>query len=155
MQDIYTRYLRGWAMGLEFGHHNPRAATQITFAARPALNEVFADKAIAVESMWELANVFRGDWPNREGWGWHNPESWELFLQTTFDIGQLSEELSTDRVLTNDFVAGANDFDREQVIADATGYELNDEFAALTDPPGTGTEGAIIPPGGMDATPTA
>lgn len=155
MQDIYTRYLRGWAMGLEFGHYNPRAATQITMAARPALNEVFEDKAIAVESMWELANVFRGDWPSREGWGWHSVESWELFLQTTFDIDQLTELINADAILTNDFVAGANDFDHDQVIADATGYELDDEFSGLADPPGTGTEGAIIAPAGMDATPTA
>ena len=31
----------------------------------PALNEVFEDKQIAVESMWQLAEVFRGDWATR------------------------------------------------------------------------------------------
>ncbi|MDQ3411514.1 MAG: ABC transporter substrate-binding protein [Chloroflexota bacterium] len=153
MHDIYSRYLRGWAMGLEFGHHNPLAATQITVEARPALNEVFPDKAVAVESMWELANVFRGDWPAREGWGWHSVDAWNLFLETTFDIGQLTEAISADAILTNNFIAAANDFDHDQVIADAVGYELNEEFAGLSEPEGTGTDGAIIQPGGMDATP--
>jgi NitT/TauT family transport system substrate-binding protein len=155
MADIYTRYLRGWAMGMEFGHYNPRAATEITFEARPALSEVFPDKAIAVESMWELANVYRGDWPTREGWGWHSLESWETFLKTTFEIGQLTEEISADSIVTNSFVAGANDFDHDEVIAAATDYPLSEEFAALADPPGTAAEGAIMLPGGMDATPTS
>ena len=69
LADIYGRYFRGWAQGLEFGYHNPVAATQITFEAQPALNEVFEDKQIAVESMWQLAEVFRGDWAEREGLG--------------------------------------------------------------------------------------
>lgn len=155
MTDIYTRYLRGWAMGMEFGHHNPRAATEITFAARPALAEVFPDKAIAVQSMWELANVYRGDWLTRMGWGWHSIESWETFLQTTFEIGQLSEEIGAESIVSNNYVEAANDFDHEAVIAAATGYELSEEFAVLSDPPGTGAEGAIMLPGGMDATPAS
>ncbi len=155
MTDIYTRYLRGWAMGMEFGHYNPRAATEITFEARPALTEVFPDKSIAVTSMWELANVYRGDWPTRQGWGWHSLESWETFLQTTFEIGQLSEEISADSIVSNKYIEAANDFNHEEVIAAATGYELSEEFAALADPPGTGAEGAIMLPGGMDATPTS
>ena len=72
LADIYGRYFRGWAQGLEFGYYNPVGATQITFEALPALNEVFEDKQIAVESMWQLADVFRGNWEEREGWGWHS-----------------------------------------------------------------------------------
>ncbi|MBA3338101.1 MAG: ABC transporter substrate-binding protein, partial [Chloroflexia bacterium] len=33
LTELYTNYLRGWAMGLEFGYLNPRAATQITMNA--------------------------------------------------------------------------------------------------------------------------
>jgi NitT/TauT family transport system substrate-binding protein len=146
LADIYGRYFRGWAQGLEFGYHNPVAATQITFEALPALNEVFADnpdsdvpgKQIAVESMWQLADVFRGDWATREGWGWHSDEAWNLFLQTTFDIGQLTKELTAADVLTNDWVAAGNDFDHEAVKAAATGYELTEDFASLTQPEGAG-----------------
>ena len=146
MADIYGRYFRGWAQGLEFGYHNPVAATQITFEALPPLNEVFADnpdsdvpgKQIAVESMWQLADVFRGDWATREGWGWHSEEAWNLFLKTTFDIGQLTKELTATDVLTNDWVAAGNDFDHEAVKAAATGYELTEDFASLTQPEGAG-----------------
>ena len=45
LADTYTKYLRGWAMGLEFGHQNPRAATQITMEARPKVKEAFPDSA--------------------------------------------------------------------------------------------------------------
>ena len=63
LADIYGRYFRGWAMGLEFGYHNPAPRPRSRWrAASPALNEVFEDKQIAVESMWQLAEVFRGDW---------------------------------------------------------------------------------------------
>ena len=58
-----------------------------------ALNDTFKDKNVAVESMWELATAFRGDWENREGWGWHNLEDWDLFLTTIRDIGQLTRTL--------------------------------------------------------------
>ncbi|MEZ4561534.1 MAG: ABC transporter substrate-binding protein [Thermomicrobiales bacterium] len=139
LADIYTRYFRAWAQGLEFGWYNPVAATQITFEALPALNEVFEDKQIAVESMWQLAEVFRGDWATREGWGWHSDADWDLFLKTAFDIGQLTKELTAADVLTNDWIAGVNDFDHEAVQAAATGYELSADFASLTQPEGAGS----------------
>jgi NitT/TauT family transport system substrate-binding protein len=138
LADIYGRYFRGWAQGLEFGYHNPVAATQITFEALPALDEVFEDKQIAVESMWQLAEVFRGDWAEREGWGWHSEEAWDLFLKTAFDIGQLSEDLTAADVLSNDWVAAANDFDHDAVKEAALAYELTGDFASLTQPEGAG-----------------
>jgi NitT/TauT family transport system substrate-binding protein len=138
LADIYGRYFRGWAQGLEFGYHNPVAATQITFEAQPALKDVFEDKQIAVESMWQLAEVFRGDWAEREGWGWHSEEAWDLFLKTTFDIGQLSKELTAADVLSNDWVATANDFDHDAVKEAATSYELTEDFASLKQPEGAG-----------------
>ncbi|MFN8590694.1 MAG: ABC transporter substrate-binding protein [Thermomicrobiales bacterium] len=73
LADIYGRYFRGWAQGLEFGYQNPVAATQITFEALPALNEIFSDKQVGVESMWQLAEVFRGDWAKREEGGGGTP----------------------------------------------------------------------------------
>ncbi|MFT4039572.1 MAG: ABC transporter substrate-binding protein [Thermomicrobiales bacterium] len=140
LADIYTRYLRGWAQGLEFGWYNPVAATQITFEALPALNEVFEDKQIAVESMWQLAEVFRGDWANREGWGWHSDTDWDLFLKTAFDIKQLSKELTAADVLTNDWIAGVNDFDHDAVRKAAADFELSEDFASLKQPEGAGSE---------------
>jgi NitT/TauT family transport system substrate-binding protein len=138
LADIYGKYFRGWAQGLEFGYHNPVAATQITFEARPALSEVFSDKQVAVESMWQLAEVFRGDWATRKGWGWHSEEAWDTFLTTCFDIKQLSKELTAADVLSNDWVEASNDFDHDAIKEAATSYELTSDFSSLKQPEGAG-----------------
>jgi len=141
LDDLYTRYLRGWAMGLEFGYQNPQAATQITMeepSIGPALMDTFEDKNIAVESMWQLATVYRGDWEQRAGWGDASLESWATFLDTIKAIGQLTKDIPADEIISNKYIAGANDFDREQVKADAEAFELSEEFAATTRPEGAG-----------------
>ena len=143
LKDLYTNYLKGWAMGLEFGHHNPRGATQITMEAEgisAALQATFPDKNIAVQSMWQLADVFRGDWKTRDGgkWGWHSMESWTIFLDTIREIGQLTRDINAEEIIFNDFVAGANDFDHEKVKADAEAFQLSEEFAAVPQPAGAG-----------------
>lgn len=145
LKDLYTNYLKGWAMGLEFGHHNPRAATQITMEAEgisAALQSTFPDKNIAVQSMWQLADVFRGDWKTRDGgkWGWHSMESWTVFLDTIREIGQLTREIKAEEIIFNDYVAGANEFDKAKVKADADAFELSEEFAAVEVPAGAGTD---------------
>ncbi len=143
--EVYQQYLRGWAMGLEFGHYNPRAATQITMNVpqlRDALNQSFPDKAIAVESMWELALIFRGDWAKRQGWGWHDLAAWSQYFQTIREIGQITKDIRPEDVIFNDFVAAANDFDRERVRQDAMNFQLAPEFEAVPVPEGAGTEEA-------------
>ncbi len=137
LDELYTNYLRAWAMGLEFGYQNPRAATQITMevpSISGELNNVFKDKAVAVESMWQLATVYRGDWATRAGWGDASMDSWATFLDTITAIGQLTREIPADEIVSNKYVAGANEFDREQVAADAAGFELAEEFAAVAAP---------------------
>lgn len=134
LAETYTKYLRGWAMGLEFGHLNPRAATQITMEARPATKEAFPDRAVAVESMMQLANVYRGDFASREGWGWADLDSWQLFFDTIKSIGQVTRDIASADVIKNDYVAGANDFDHDKVQADADGFALSDEFSSLPAP---------------------
>ena len=124
-------------MGLEFGPLNPRAATQITMEVPEisgALNDTFKDKNVAVESMWEFATAFRGDWENREGWGWHNLEDWDLFLTTIRDIGQLTQDIAAEDIIFNDYVAAVNEFDHEQVMNDAESFVLSAEFEAAYDP---------------------
>lgn len=147
LKDLYVKYLRGWAMGLEFGHQNPRAATQITMESEPiaaALQATFPDKSIAVQSMWQLADVFRGDWTTRNGgqWGWHSMESWQIFLDTIKAIGQLTKEIKADEIIFNDYIAGANEFDKAAVKADADAFVLSAEFEAVEVPAGAGSDGA-------------
>ena len=141
-------------MGMEFGHHNPRAAAQITYNAEQisaGLQTSFpADKVgDAVASMWELANVFRGDWPTRNGgqWGHHNPDSWNLWFDTVRSIGQLTKEFAMEDVIKNDFVDAANDFDHEMVAQAAADFELDEIFSAVPEPAGAGSDGAYPLPG--------
>jgi len=131
-KDFLEKYLRGWAMGLEFGHNNPRAATEIVFKQFPIVKKNLG-AALGTESMMQLANVFRGDFAKREGWGWHDMSSWTLFFDTIYKIGQVKSPVDASKVLTNDFVGPANDFDHAKVKADADAYKLTDADLAKVD----------------------
>ncbi|MCO5220872.1 MAG: ABC transporter substrate-binding protein [Thermomicrobiales bacterium] len=140
LTELYTNYLKGWAMGLEFGYQNPVAATQITMeepSISAALTDTFQDLNVAVESLWQLANVYRGDWDSREGWGWASIEGWQSFFDASAQA-MGADPIDASTVVFNDYVAGANEFDQEQVIADASGFELSEAFAAVAAPEGAG-----------------
>jgi NitT/TauT family transport system substrate-binding protein len=81
--------------------------------------------------MREFANVFRDDFETREGWGHHDFARWKLFFDTIHEIGQISQPIAPEDVLTNDYVAPANDFDRARFKADAESYELPEEFQSI------------------------
>lgn len=127
---LLEQYLRGWAMGLEFGHLNPRAASDIVFQQFPIVKSNLGPE-LGTESMMQLANVFRGDMSRREGWGWHELARWELFFKTLEEIGQVKNPVDIGRVITNEFVGPANDFDQAKVQADADGYVLPADMAAV------------------------
>lgn len=129
-REMYEKYFRGWAMGLEFGYLNPRAATQIVMEQFPGLASQMTPD-VAVESMMQLANVYRGRWDERGKWGQHIMPSWDLFFETGREIGQISGDFTTEEVVKNDLVDAANDFDAAKVKADADGFELNDDYKAV------------------------
>lgn len=124
------KYLRGWAMGLEFGHVNPRAATQVVFEQFPIVKENLGTE-LGTESMMQLANVFRGDFEKRAGWGDHDMESWGLYFETLKEIGQTTKPVDLNAALTNEFIGPANTFDKDKVKADATGFKLDSDMAAV------------------------
>ncbi len=128
--DLYTRYLRAWAMGLEFGRANPRAATQIVMEQFPGLDSQMTP-AVATESMMQLAAVFAGRWDERQAWGHHLDSSWQLFFDVGRDIGQIEGDIVLDDVISNDFVASANDFDMNAVKADAEGFALSEAYRSV------------------------
>ncbi len=66
--DLYTRFLQGMIMGLEFAKANPRAAAQITYTSRPALQKSLKPQA-AYDSFVELADCVRHLAPRRPGLG--------------------------------------------------------------------------------------
>lgn len=123
-------YLRGWGMGMEFAYHNPRAAVEAVFEQFPTLASNLGPE-LGTTSILQQINVFRGDMENRGGWGWHDMESWQAFFDTIHEMGQVSQPIDAENVLTNDFVGPANDFDHEAVKADAEAAELSPEMAAV------------------------
>jgi NitT/TauT family transport system substrate-binding protein len=129
-KDMYERYFRAWAAGLEFGHLNPRAATQIVMEQFPGLSSQMTP-AVATESMMQLANVFRGRWDERKKWGFHILDSWQLFFDTGREIGQISGDFKTADVVKNDYVDAANAFDAAKVKADADGFALSDAYKGV------------------------
>ncbi len=127
---VLEKYLRGWAMGLEFGHINPRGAADAVFKEFPELKRTVGTD-LGVEQLVQLARVFRGNMEEREGWGWHDFAKWELFFKTLADIGQTKSLVDASTYLTNDLIGPANDFDKAKVAADAEAYELSEDVAAV------------------------
>ncbi|MHA6687577.1 ABC transporter substrate-binding protein [Mesorhizobium sp. A556] len=124
------KYLRGWAMGLEFGYQNPRAAVEAVFEQFPTLASNLGPE-LGTTSILQQVNVFRGDMEKRGGWGWHDMESWQAFFDEIHKIGQITAPVKAEDVVSNDLIAGANDFDKAKVKADADGVKLSEGFAAL------------------------
>ncbi|WP_226781204.1 ABC transporter substrate-binding protein [Oceaniglobus trochenteri] len=123
------KYLRGWAMGMEFAHHNPRAAVQAVFEQFPSLAANLGPE-LGTMSILQQINVFRGDMDNRGGWGDHDMESWQTLFRLMAEING-TEEIKAEDVLTNKFIAAANDFDHDKVKADAEAAELSEDMAAV------------------------
>lgn len=126
-KDLYERYFRAWAMGLEFGKLNPRAATQIVMEQFPGLASQMTPD-VAVESMMQLANVFAGRMDERKKWGFHLMESWQTFFDVGREIGQITGDFKTEDVVKNDFIDAANNFDAAKVKADAESFVLSEDY---------------------------
>ncbi|MFT4960385.1 MAG: NitT/TauT family transport system substrate-binding protein [Paracoccaceae bacterium] len=128
--DFLTQYLRGWAMGMEFTEHNPRAAVQMVYDQFPTLGSNTGPE-LGTTSILQQMNVFRGDWANREGWGWHDMSSWQSFFDLSARIGQNDNPIQAADACTNGLISGINSFDMAKVKADAMAVELSAEMAAV------------------------
>lgn len=129
-KEMYGRYFQGWAAGLEFGQINPRAATQIVMEQFPGLASQMTPP-VATESMMQLANVFAGRMDERKKWGYHLPESWQLFFDIGREIGQITGDFKLEDVVKNDLVDVANSFDAAKVKADAEGFQISDDYKSV------------------------
>ncbi|HEV7277390.1 MAG TPA: ABC transporter substrate-binding protein [Devosiaceae bacterium] len=124
------KYLRGWAMGLEFAYHNPRAAVEAVFEQFPSLASNLGPELGTTSILQQIA-VYRGDMEKREGWGHHDIAAWQTFFDQLHALGQISEPIDAEDVVTNELVPAANNFDHAKVQADAESYELSEELAAV------------------------
>jgi NitT/TauT family transport system substrate-binding protein len=127
--DLYTRFLQGVVMGLEFTKANPRAAAQITYAQLPDLRKSLKPQA-ALDSMLELAHAYATSHLQGRPWGWHFAAGWNDYLKTIKDLGQTKELLGTSEVYTQALLTNANKkANVAKARADARKYKLNATFA--------------------------
>ena len=85
--DLYTRFLQGMIMGLEFAKANPRAAAQITYTSRPALQKSLKPQA-AYDSFVELATAYGTSHRAGQGWGWHYSPGWADISTSSMTSGR-------------------------------------------------------------------
>jgi len=131
--DIWKRFFKCVAMGLDFAAKNPRAASQITYEKFPALKEQMTPQ-LAFDSMWQLdCNYFAGK-EQGKGYGYASIDGWNSYIDTVFKLGQIKSRPKTEDVVTNMFVADANKFDAARVKKDADNFKLNDQWKALPVP---------------------
>ena len=129
--DLYTRFLQGMIMGLEFARANPRAAAQITYTSRPALQKSLKPQP-AYDSFVELAEAYSSSNRAGHGWGYHSPAGWAGYLGIVHKLGQTKKLLSPSDVYTNSLVTAANaKADKGKAIADAKAFKLNSAFSAV------------------------
>jgi NitT/TauT family transport system substrate-binding protein len=127
---IWERFFKANAMAFEFARANPQAAFQMTYGEFPALAEQMTPQ-LALDSMLELGTgYFEGERRGR-GYGWIDVESWQSYIDTVFDLGQIENHLDANDVVTNKFITEANNFDKEAVRADAANFEVDAEYRDL------------------------
>jgi NitT/TauT family transport system substrate-binding protein len=130
--DLYTRFLQGMIMGLEFARANPRAAAQITYTSRPALQKSLKPQA-AYDSFVELAEAYGTSNRQGHGWGYHSPSGWAGYLKIVHNLGQTKKLLSSSSVYTNALLTTANaKADKATAVKDANAFKLNATFTAVT-----------------------
>jgi NitT/TauT family transport system substrate-binding protein len=130
-KDLYTRFFKGVAMGLEFAKDNPRAAAQITYNRLPALAATIAPQ-LATDSMREEQVGHMISRVDGKGWGYHYPAAWATYLKVVADMGQTPRLMKPSEVYTNALLKGANAFDKARVAKDAKAYKLSPIFAKVS-----------------------
>jgi NitT/TauT family transport system substrate-binding protein len=129
-RDLYTRFLEGVVMGLEFTKANPRAAAQITYGSLPDLRKTLKPQ-LALDSMLELAHAYGTSHRQGQGWGYNYPAGWSNYLNVIHDLGQTKKLLKTSDVIDNSLQAAANKkANRAKARADAKKFKLSSQFAA-------------------------
>ena len=129
-KDLYTRFLQGVVMGLEFTRANPRAAAQITYRSLPDLQKTLKPQ-LALDSMLELAHAYGTSHRKGQGWGYNEAKGWANYLKVVHDLGQTKKLLATKDVITNELQAVANrKADVARARKDAKAYKLDKAFSA-------------------------
>jgi NitT/TauT family transport system substrate-binding protein len=127
MQDVWKRFFRALAMGLEFGRLNPQAAGEITYNQFPALKDQMTPE-LALESMRQLAYGYNQFAREGKGYGYSDLANWQSYFDRVHNLGQVKQPIKVDDAVTNMFIEEANNFDKARVEADAKSYPVSDTW---------------------------
>lgn len=128
-KDLYTRFLQGVVMGLEFTRVNPRAAAQLTYESLPDLRKTLKPQ-LALDSMLELAHAYGTSHLAGQGWGYNYEKGWANYLKVVYGLGQTKKLLKPSDVFTNELQAAANKrANAGRARSDAKAFKLNAQFA--------------------------
>jgi NitT/TauT family transport system substrate-binding protein len=130
-RDVYKRFLMGVVMGNEFALANMRAAAQITYDSRPALQSLLSPQG-AMEAMAEQASSYQ---KVKGLWGWADIVAWQQYLDIIYKLKQTKHHFKTSDILTNEFVVGVNKAANvTKPRRDAKAFKLDKYFAVTTIP---------------------
>jgi len=131
-RDVYKRFLMAVVMGNEFAKANLRAAAQITYDSRPALQSLLSPQG-AMEAMAEQASSYQ----KVDGlWGWADTVAWQQYLDVIYKLKQTKHHFKTSDILTNEFVKPVNKAaDVKRARADARKFKVDKYFAKTKIPP--------------------
>jgi NitT/TauT family transport system substrate-binding protein len=129
--DLYTRFLQGVVMGLEFARANPRAAAMITYELRPKLQKTLKPQA-AYDSFLQLAGMYAFSKRQGKPWGWNDPKGWSSYLAIVHKLGQTKKALKFADVATNSIGVAANKkADVARARKDAKAFKLDATWQAV------------------------
>ncbi len=129
-RQLYADYARGLAKGYAFAYANPRAAAAIVDEAFPSIAAAGTPEQ-RTEYIVQLSNTTRGAHTEKEGWGYHDISQYQTFFDVALKIGTISKPIDASKVVLNDLIAYANDFDKAALKAEAEAYPLPDAYKAV------------------------
>jgi NitT/TauT family transport system substrate-binding protein len=88
--------------------------------------------AVITESMMQMDALAHAKWEERQQmWGYHLIPSWQAYFDAIKSIGQITNDIKAEDVVSNDLIPGANDFDKAKVKADADAYQLPEDWQSV------------------------
>jgi NitT/TauT family transport system substrate-binding protein len=129
-RKLYVAYAKGLAQGYAFAYANPRAAAAIVDEVFPSIAAV-GTPAQRTEYIVQLSNTTRGPFTETKGWGYHDISQYQTFFDVALEIGLIGKPIDASKVVLNDLVAEANDFDHAALKAKAEAYPLPDAYKSV------------------------
>jgi NitT/TauT family transport system substrate-binding protein len=117
---------------LLFSAANPEAAMRIGYNQIPDLlpesgdpEEAIEDDTRALEAWLQTAVPEEGQPADWGEWGDISQEEWDATQSFTIEAGQIDDRVDLDRVWDPSLLDGMNDWDRDEVLDQADGYEVS------------------------------